>query len=51
MLRIVKYKQLCVMKQRKQNIQAPNRAVALSGDGRPTQKDKAIAGVVNMIKY
>jgi hypothetical protein len=26
------------MKQRKQNIQAPKKTVALTGDGRPTQK-------------
>ncbi len=39
------------MKQRKQNIQAPRRAVALIGDGRPTQKNKAIASVVNKIKH
>lgn len=40
-----------VMKQRKQNIQAPKRAVALTGDGRATLKNKAIASVVNKIKY
>ena len=40
-----------VMKQRKQNIQAPKRAVALTGDGRPTLKSNAIASVVNKIKY
>ena len=40
-----------VMKQRKQNIQAPKRAVALTGDERQTQKNKAIASVVNKIKY
>jgi len=38
------------MKQRKQNIQAPKRAVGLTGDERPTRKNKAIASVVNKIK-
>jgi len=38
------------MKQRKQNIQAPKRAVALTGDGKSTRKNKAIASGVNKIK-
>ncbi len=39
------------MKQRKQNIQAPKKAVALFGDERPTRKSKAITSVVKKIKY
>ena len=39
------------MKQRKQNIQAPRKAAAPTGDERPMRKSKAIASGVKKIKY
>lgn len=40
-----------VMKPKKQNIQAPRRAVVPIGDEKPMRKSKAIASVVKKIKY
>jgi hypothetical protein len=40
-----------VMKQRKQSIAAPRKAVVPTGDERPMRKSKAIAIVVKKIKY